>query len=363
MAQLARFPVAHAEAQEDAESTEESTEELLPHQKESWFTRSRTTAAGVFAAALVAGAVLLAAGLPRGPGARPAGRPVTVRELLEGPELADVVTENFMSLGHGYLNPAHRGDVRAAVADNLVNISGAIRARHPEDHATLGMIQLSQQQKDSVLRLLGHYSDPRLQRLGNDIAQASAETRAQGGNRQSLKRRLSEKLQPQLHEIRGLCDEIAPGSGKDLTMTPDDFDDLEPVSEFDKWNIHVDVSPPTYGGRKAPTTGFFAARRLTARDTLSGTQDQTTLALQHMEGMLGKTMPQAPARMLLFEAQKAKEAQTTGWERFEQCIMDNMSSLPDLFQCLMKNCHRAMAWLLSKLHLQDMADKFMSKTG
>jgi len=349
-----------AEVEEDAQSTEE----LLPRQTERWSVRRRLALAGLALGALAGCATLLAPSYPTPASTPPAAEPSTVRELLEGPEFVDVVTENFMSIGRGLLGPARRGEVRAAVADNLANISGSLRQRFPADHAKLGLIRLSQVQKDSVLSLLRLYSDPRLQHLGNDIAEAVAETRQSAGDRASLKHRLSEKLRPQLRELRELCDDIAPGTGQGVNLDVDDLVDLEPSQASDGWHFEFEMSPPKVAGGagSAPSAAGAAAtlgRRLaghllTGRDTLSGTRDQALTAFQHLEGVLGKTMPKAPARMLLFEQQKAREAQTTGTERFMNCITDNISNPMDIFSCLMTNCRRAMNWLMKKLHLQEL---------
>lgn len=344
------------------EGDEESTEELLPHQKEHWCIRQSATWAGLLLGAALACTAVAVLGLPgAGQGGaaplRAQPQPFTVRHLLEGDDLANVITDNFMTFGRGYLNPAHRGEVRAAVSDNLLNISNTIHERLPEDHARLGSIELSQEQKGAVLRLLGHYSDPRLQRLGNEMTQVTAQTWAKGGDRKELQQRLAEEVREHREELNGLCRDISPDADEEeLVIGADDFEDYEPVQQFDKWNIQVEVSPPK--AKNGGQTGFFAVRRLTSRDTLGGTQDQTTIALRHLEGLLGEKMPAAPARMLLFEKQKAYEQSTTGWERLQKCIMENTTDLPQMFQCLMENCHRAMSWLLKKLHLDKVVDKF-----
>jgi len=358
MARVAALSLATMEPDEEGGSAEE----LLPHEEQRWHSHLGVVIAVLVAGALTTWGVVTAVALPRGSTSGAvaadvvsAARPVTVRQLLEGPELADVVSENFMNLGHGYLSPAQRGEVRAAVADNLANISGSLRARVPADHAKLGLIQLSHEQRHSVLRVLRHYSDPRVLRLGGDIAEAVAETKAEAGDRRSLHRRLAAKLRPRLRELRELCDDIAPGSGKDFNFDFDDSDDLEPVQTSDKWHLKVEMTPPKPMHR-GPATGL-TARRLSATDTLSGTRDQATLVLRHLEGMLGKTMPRAPARMLLFDQQKQQSS--SGMEQVASCVMENMSNLPEMFQCLMTNCKKAMSYLMQKLHLGEMMEKMM----
>lgn len=284
---------------------------------------------------------------------------------MEGPELTDAVTDNFMNVGHVLLSPSQRDQVRAAVADNLANISSSIRARHPEDHAKLDLINLSQEQKESVLRVLRLYGDRRVLSLSHTIAQAVDETRAEAGDSRSLKRRLSEKLRPQLRDLQDVCDEIMPGLGKHIHLDAEDFDDLEPVQTFDKWHLQVEVTPPQVmgSGPNAKPTGLFAARRLAPSDTLGSTQMQATTVYQHLEGMLGDSMPSAPARMLLFNGQKELESKTTGWERLANCLQTHMSDLPGLVQCLMTNCKRLMAWLINKFHLGDMVEKITGSSA
>mmetsp|Transcript_36631 Transcript_36631/g.114023 ORF Transcript_36631/g.114023 Transcript_36631/m.114023 type:complete len:369 (+) Transcript_36631:80-1186(+) len=357
------LPLALAEP-EDMESS--STEELLsrPPRQDAWCARPGRLTAGLLAA--LAACALLPVGLPRGSSngtvaanVLSTAQPVSVRQFLEGPELADAVTENFMRLGHGYVSLAQRGEVRAAVSKNLANISGSLRARLPEDHAKLELVQLKQAQKESVLRILRHYADPRVLSLGNDIGEAMDDMKAEAGDRRSFQRRLSEKLRPKLRELRELCDDIAPGTGKGLRVDADDFADIEPVQVPGKWHVQVEMTPPKVAFSDRPS-GLLAVRRLSPADTLYATRDQATTALQHIGGMLGKTMPSAPARMLLFDRQKELEKRTTGFERMSRCVMENMSKLPDLFQCLMTNCRRAMTWLMNKLHLGDMMENMMS---
>jgi len=347
------LPPALLETEQDAGSSEE----LLPRAQESRWLLPRVAAAGLAIGALAACALMVAVGSPHSATSRahasPRAQPVTVRQLLEGPELTDAVTDNFMSLGHAYLSSAQRGSVRAAVADNLANISSSLRARLPADHAQLNLIQLSQEQQDSVLRVVRHYSDPRVLRLGDDIAEVVDEARAEGGDKRTVHRRLLAKLRPRLRELQELSEEMVPGSSVHLNLDEDDeIEDLEHEQTSGKGHLKA--------ARRGGAAGLLAARRLSARDTLSGTRDQATTALRHVEGLIGKPMPAAPARMLLFDKQKEYEQSTTGMERFTKCVMDNADNLPDMFTCLMTNCKRAMTWLMNKLHLQDMMEKMAS---
>jgi len=134
--------------------------------------------------------------------------PVSARMLLESPELADVATDHLMSLGNRVLRPGHRPEVRALVSQGFKNITGYIRSQHPESFRVLDTLQLNADQTTALLNLLPRMNDPRMHSLGFEVGQTLHECAPLG--RECVKRKLAEKFQPRVAEIRQLREDIIP---------------------------------------------------------------------------------------------------------------------------------------------------------
>jgi len=118
------------------------------------------------------------------------------------------------------------------------NISTQLGLRAPEVASTLQLVQLSEEDKDAVLRSLRLISDPRVQKIGLEVARAIRGSAS--SNRDIVKRRIEERLQPQLREILELRQELVPstlrrlwGEGHtwDMTLDPENVMVMERVSD------------------------------------------------------------------------------------------------------------------------------------
>jgi len=262
-----------------------------------------------------------------------------VRSLLEGPELANLFTDNVMAVaGESMLDSVDRDQVHAAVARKLLNISNSVRMEAPEAHMKLGLIQLSEAQKGQVFGVLRHYSDHRMIKLSHVVAEAVQETAAEKGDEVALKRRLMEKLAPQMEDFTQLSSELFPSrKSKGLALN---FDDAPVTDDFKKWHVQMQMQ---MGSPEVVTN----ARRLSAEDLASGVITvQAQSMFDELGEMLGDDMPPAPARILQAMAQQ-QQAQKPS---FMSCMMTAMSSMNPMAacSCVFSNMKTVMA-MMSKM--------------
>lgn len=318
---------------EDASSSSAEEEELVPAAEASQGSRRRATVAAVAGLLCFVGAcaftVKAISVMPHQSQSLRAQPPLTVRGLLESPELADLATDNVMAVGGSSLAKATtRDEVHAAVARKLMNISGSIREQHPEDHKKLDLIQLSAAQKDSVFGVLRHFGDRRMVDLSNVVADAVKETSQTSGDEAALKRRLSEKLQPHLGDIQKLGEELFPArSGHGIALN---FDNTPVTNSFKQWHVRMGMSSP-----ERVSTG----RRLTAQDLADGVTIQARSMFSTLGEMLGERMPSAPARMLQSQTSSGGSEQS-----LMDCMMQAMGdmNIPGCLSCMMQNIQAVM---------------------
>jgi len=273
--------------------------ELLPgawHQRQSGAKYLRPSIGATFAigascliGALSCGALLRASGLAAlgaGSGAATSEQPLSVRELLEGGELASVAADNLMVVGGAAAASAGgKAHVQAKVKAALQNISLAIHAQDPEAHRKLNELKLSREQQEAAMNVVRKFSDARMLGLTRDVADAVRESVEEGdGADVELQRRLAERLAPKLAVLQQLREEMYPG-------TQDELD----VPMGNDWHAKMQVD------LGAPSASAPATRRLQAgldSEDVDGVRAQAHTLLKTLEWQLGDNMPKAPARML-----------------------------------------------------------------
>lgn len=269
---------------------------------------------------------------------RPAGGavaqpPLTVRALLESRELSDLAADNLIAMGGDALVNVGREAVRTHASQALLNISAEIREQDPEAHRRLDTLEVSDEHKEAVLRVLRHYGDERMLRLSDDISDAVRQTIEENGDHEHLKRRLLEKLQPKLGELRELSEEMFPGSGPRMML---DVDGLGVVGRFKEWEPATEaVGIP----RSSP------ARRLAGVSADGGVRAQAATFFEALEARLGEDMPRAPARLL----QESGSSKTGEKESFMDCIIKAASSanVMKICECISANIKEVIAMMMN----------------
>jgi hypothetical protein len=176
-----------------------SDECIIERPRSSW-SRAHIASAGLGLVALVACGLAVAATVK--------SETVTARSLLEGPEITDAATDNFIKMWE--IEPRRTHAFRQKVSSGLKIISARIERDDPESFRRLNELVLTRQQKDNVVKAVRSISDPRVQQFGYEVSKAVREGKPQG--RAGVKRRLLSKFQQRLPELRQLRNEIYAGS-------------------------------------------------------------------------------------------------------------------------------------------------------
>jgi hypothetical protein len=152
-------------------------------------------------------------------------------ELFRSAEVIEVATENIMRVGADLLERRDRPMVEATVAKGLGNIKDHLDSGDPAVANELRLIQLSQVHRDAVLQSLRLLSDPRIQSVGRDVAEA-IRAAADATGRATLERAIATRLRPRLGELAQLRSELVPsavlelwgrGHQWDMTLDPENL--------------------------------------------------------------------------------------------------------------------------------------------
>mmetsp|Transcript_103647 Transcript_103647/g.231450 ORF Transcript_103647/g.231450 Transcript_103647/m.231450 type:complete len:391 (+) Transcript_103647:195-1367(+) len=161
-------------------------------------------------------------------------------ELLETPEAYDVAVEALMRTGPGLLEEADEDMVRAVVMAGFNRISTIVQESSRDNPTQLAMIPMNRQERDAVLHVVRLTGDPRVQSIGFEVAQAIRSCSFY--EREFVKRRIENQLQPRIGEILRLRRELVPpslqevwGEGHqwEMTLDPENMDAMKAVS--DSW--------------------------------------------------------------------------------------------------------------------------------
>lgn len=163
---------------------------------------SRSVALGLMLAALVCAAVLL----------WPTSA-ISVRQLLEGPEVAEIVTDNVLAAaqwrgGPVLSNAIDRAALKAEAVAGLSQFSRRLSEQFPDD-GSLDRPQLTLQLRKTVLQSLRVLGDRRVQNLGRRVA-LDIDQALQAPDLTSATHKLAELISPQLEGIRRLRMELIP---------------------------------------------------------------------------------------------------------------------------------------------------------
>jgi len=229
---------------------------------------------------------------------------LTARTLLESGELADVATDQLMAVGHDSLTSEDRHMVRAVAGAGFGNISLMIQNREPVTARQLSSFQLTEEQKLSVLGVVRHMGDPRVQRVGRELTRALRDflDASATDNRADMESHIRRALQPRLSELRQLRDEVltAPLRQAGSTATGDastlggrwgvaiNTERMRVVKTFsNKWKLEFDMSRPQRSTQAV-------SRRLQREEdsklygVAGGVAEQARVLLDQLQAVLGQ---------------------------------------------------------------------------
>jgi len=179
---------------------------------------------------------------------------LTARKLLESPQLTAIASEQIMSTGNAALNDDDRQMVNSVASAGFGNLSLMLERRAPDTARRLGAFQLSEEQASSVLGVVRHMSDARVQNLGRELTHALREFlhTSPTKDRANMGLHVRQALQPRLEKIRRLRDEVIPPSlrRKQASGIQDwglslNTDQMRVVKSFDNdWQLEFDMSRP-----------------------------------------------------------------------------------------------------------------------
>lgn len=221
-------------------------------------------------------------------GGAPEAGEVSARMLLQSRELAEVAARQIIDSSHGLLDSVDEGMVHAAVAGGLRNISLILPQRSPEVSRQLDSFQITRDQKEALLGVVGHMSDRRVQNVGLELAEVVWEFLSVSRDREGMKQHIMKRMRPRLAELRKLRDEVYPAvlrrasaAGKPFGVDLDP-DQLRVVRNLDRWHMELDVSRPTATRRLLGAVGPEEKRI----GVFGGLREETRVVLDQLHSLM-----------------------------------------------------------------------------
>lgn len=137
----------------------------------------------------------------------------TARTLMESEDFAELATSNIMRARSDYYGPSDRARVRAQVNEGIAH-ARKLLTNNPHASSTLDSVRLSAEERGAVFKVLGHITDPRVQRLGLHVAHAVQSSPSE--NPAIMKEHIIKSMQQDLPEVRKLSNEIIPAQVRHL---------------------------------------------------------------------------------------------------------------------------------------------------
>mmetsp|Transcript_101310 Transcript_101310/g.285684 ORF Transcript_101310/g.285684 Transcript_101310/m.285684 type:complete len:454 (+) Transcript_101310:110-1471(+) len=194
------------------------------------------------------------------PDALHSGRP-TIRDVLEGPELNAVMTDNLMRIGD--ISPTRRSEMQGHVAANVRRLSDNIREQSPHIDSKMDTLTLTQEMKESVMRVMRSLGDFRVESVARDMTAAVQEALDFSLDREGLRDLILQRLQPRLDELHQLRDEIFPHFRREGDAGKGYFDRLADgiersrlMQEFDRWTSRTSTGPASAQMRHLQADSF-----------------------------------------------------------------------------------------------------------
>jgi len=284
---------------------------------------------------------------------------ISARMLFESPELAAMGADQLMAAGqrHGGLTHMDRSMVHAVTKSGFGNISLMLQSKNPELARKLDLVQLSPQQREAVLGVVRHMSDLRVQNIGVELATILREFMNTTSDRNVVKVRILESLQPKLTQIRRLRDEVVPQALRDPTQEPDSHElrvTLNPermrvVKTFtDGWKFEYSMSAPARLSSSSGPASAVVQRRLRGGPAGSSEHEENE---KKRFAVAGGVVEQARVVLDLFKeilGKGGEEVEVPSWvtsldghkapffSDLIGCVIDGLGDLTHMISCPMK---------------------------
>jgi hypothetical protein len=224
--------------------------------------------------------------------------PHSARALLEGPELANVVTRNYISVWPDLKQ--HERRLHDKVITGMKKITTTIKDTEPKVFQQLNELRLSESQGNSILKVLGSMSDKRVQAVGEALAKITHSSKRAG--KQTLMRQLEDAFQQNKTKLTQLRNEIVPAPLRSMVdanwQVSFDPARMHLVRDSkDSWDFDVSVDKPSSrrladvsqtnpGSEFKPTQedmGNYADKFEEGLGVLTGLLEQARVALDQID--------------------------------------------------------------------------------
>lgn len=136
--------------------------------------------------------------------------PLTMRQFMKGEEMRDLMADNIMTIGHEFLGPEDRQEVRAEVARHVEAFDETLDEDDPVTAAEMDKLIVSEDTKEDVLKVMSGISDNRVVRLANDVEDAMHDAATFSLSRAAFKTSLATKMESKMEDIQELRQEYFP---------------------------------------------------------------------------------------------------------------------------------------------------------
>jgi len=168
----------------------------------------------------------------------------SARALFESPEMAETMRKNYV---HFDPSDAQKRDMRDKIQGDLAKITKHIKDTEPKVFDQLNTLELTAEQKNNVLKVVGNMADDRMVKIGKEVAQMAKDSKSE----EELKRKLKDTLGKNKTRLVNLRNEILPAPLR--KMVDKDWDlsfDVDNMrlfrnSQKHHWNIEVSMDKPT----------------------------------------------------------------------------------------------------------------------
>jgi hypothetical protein len=174
----------------------------------------------------------------------------SARALLESSDMADVITQNYMSVWPDLKSGERR--LHDEVVNGMRKITLKIKHTEPKVFEQLSELPLTGEQQDSILKVVGSMSDKRVQSVGGELAKIVQSSKLAGKKKWSgeqLKRQLEEAFEQNKTKLTHLRNEIVPAplrsmvdSKWQMSFNPERMRLIR--DSKDSWNFEINVEQP-----------------------------------------------------------------------------------------------------------------------
>jgi predicted DNA binding protein len=247
--------------------------------------------------------------------------------LFVSPEHVDVVTDNFMQMAKGTLDDFDRPTLRAQVAQGLNKSSEDFRLQNPEASRALDLVQLNAVQQAAVLKSVHAEGDPRVLKMGQEIAGVIHSGLTVSDNKDGVKESLARYVSSRAPLIRKLREEACPpempeiceDDDEGMQLTMDDSGMRLAQSLDNDWDLEVDMSRPT----SSDSTVMLPARRLKGGKGGSGFSLTQGLQLASAAQKYAKKFKKMAKKFGISMPEVKKALKKVNVQQLMTCVLEN----------------------------------------